>query len=35
MMQRQANWAVDYLCDLELEMLQQVFSQNKAQQPVG
>ncbi len=34
MMQRQANWAVDYLCELELERVQQVFSQNKAQQPV-
>ena len=27
MMQRQANWAVDFLCDLDLEWVQQVFSQ--------
>ncbi|XWK87539.1 MAG: HAD family phosphatase [Phormidium sp.] len=30
-MQRQANWAVDYFWDLELERLQQVFSQEKFQ----
>lgn len=32
-MQRQANWAVDYLTDLELERVQEVLSQ-KAPQPV-
>lgn len=35
MMQRQANWAVDYLHDIELEIVQQVFAQEKTQQPVG
>lgn len=29
MMQRQANWAVDYLSDLELERVQQVFAADK------
>ena len=32
MMQRQANWAVDYLSDLELERVQQVYSQANTQQ---
>ncbi|HEY9805293.1 MAG TPA: HAD family phosphatase, partial [Candidatus Obscuribacterales bacterium] len=32
MMQRQANWAVDYLSDLELERVQQVYSQASTQQ---
>jgi beta-phosphoglucomutase len=31
MMQRQANWAVDYLIELELERVQQVFSQKERQ----
>ncbi len=31
MMQRQANWAVDYLCDLDLQWVQQVFSQANPQ----
>jgi len=25
MLQRQANWTVDYLCDLEIDRVQQVF----------
>lgn len=28
LMQRRANWAIDYLTDLELERIQQVFSNN-------
>lgn len=32
MLQRQANWTVDYLCDLEIERVQQVYSQQEAQQ---
>jgi len=35
MLQRQANWTVDYLCDLELERVQQVYSQTETEQPVG
>ncbi|MFB2892857.1 HAD family hydrolase [Aerosakkonemataceae cyanobacterium BLCC-F50] len=31
LMQRQANWTVDYFWDLELERLQEVFSQEKFQ----
>lgn len=31
MMQRQANWVVDYLHELELERLQQIYSQTKLQ----
>lgn len=34
MMQRQANWAVDFLSDLELERIQEVFSP-KAPQPTA
>ncbi|HLO48691.1 MAG TPA: HAD family phosphatase [Kamptonema sp.] len=30
-LQRTANWAVDYLCDLELERVQQVYSQEESQ----
>ncbi|MEA5597342.1 HAD family phosphatase [Rivularia sp. UHCC 0363] len=30
MMQRLANWAVDYLCDLELERVQQIFAGEKS-----
>jgi HAD superfamily hydrolase (TIGR01509 family) len=35
MMQRQANWAVDYLCDLELERVQQVFSKANPQPAIA
>ena len=31
MIQRQANWAVDYLHDLELERIQQIYSQTQLQ----
>ncbi len=34
MLQRQANWTVDYLCDLELERVQQLYSQAKPQPTV-
>jgi HAD superfamily hydrolase (TIGR01509 family) len=34
MMQRHANWAVDYLSDLELDRIQQVYAQTIAQ-PAG
>jgi len=30
MMQRQANWTVDYLSDLELDRVQEVFDRPKA-----
>jgi HAD superfamily hydrolase (TIGR01509 family) len=32
MMQRQANWAVDYLSDLELDRVQEVYAQSKFSQ---
>lgn len=32
MLQRQANWTVDYLCDLEIDRVQQVYSQQETQQ---
>lgn len=32
MLQRQANWTVDYLCDLEIERVQQVYSQQQTKQ---
>lgn len=32
MLQRQANWTVDYLCDLEIERVQQVYSQQETKQ---
>lgn len=35
MMQRQANWAVDYLSELEVDRIQEVFSQKKPPQPVS
>jgi HAD superfamily hydrolase (TIGR01509 family) len=35
MMQRQANWAVDYLCDLELERVQKVFSKANPQPAIA
>jgi beta-phosphoglucomutase len=35
MMQRQANWAVDYLTELELDRVQQVLSGTELRQPVG
>lgn len=31
MLQRQANWTVDYLCDLELERVQQVYAEKELQ----
>jgi phosphoglycolate phosphatase len=31
-LQRQANWTVDYLCDLEIERVQQVYSQQQTKQ---
>jgi HAD superfamily hydrolase (TIGR01509 family) len=34
MLQRWANWAVDYLYDLEIERVQQVFSRTAPPQPV-
>ena len=30
MLQRQANWSVDYLCDLELDRVEQVISRSKS-----
>lgn len=35
MLQRQANWTVDYLCDLEIDRVQQVYSRTETQQQVG
>lgn len=35
MMQRQANWAVDYLIELELQRVQEVFSQKERQPTAG
>lgn len=35
MMQRRANWAVDYLSDLELDRIQQVFAEVLAQPKAG
>lgn len=35
MMQRQANWAVDYLSELELDRVRQVFERAKPRQAVG
>ena len=35
MMQRQANWAVDYLTELELDRVQQVFNGAELRQSVG
>lgn len=35
MLQRQASWTVDYLADLEIDRVQQVYSQIGTQQPVG
>lgn len=35
MMQRQANWAVDYLSELELERVQALYAKPAKQQPVG
>jgi HAD superfamily hydrolase (TIGR01509 family) len=35
MMQRQANWAVDYLSELEFDRIRQVFAQHTPHQPVG
>jgi HAD superfamily hydrolase (TIGR01509 family) len=35
MMQRQANWAVDYLSELELDRVRQVFERSKPRQAVG
>lgn len=32
MLQRQANWTVDYLCDLEIERVQQVFARTDQHQ---
>lgn len=32
MLQRQANWTVDYLCDLEIERVQQIYSEQETQQ---
>lgn len=32
MLQRQANWTVDYLCDLEIDRVQQVYSQAETEQ---
>lgn len=30
MLQRQANWTVDYLCDLDMDRVQQVYTQKQA-----
>jgi beta-phosphoglucomutase len=35
MLQRQANWTVDYLTDLELERVQEVYSQKELQRTIG
>lgn len=35
MLQRQANWTVDYLTDLELERVQEVYSQRQCQPTAG
>lgn len=35
MMQRQANWTVDYLSDLELDRVRDIFAHANAKQPVG
>ena len=35
MLQRHANWTVDYLCDLEIDRVQQVYSRTGTQQPMG
>ena len=35
MLQRQVNWTVDYLCDLEIDRVQQVYSRTETQQQVG
>ncbi len=35
MLQRQANWAVDYLTDLEVERVQQLFSRSAPQPSLG
>ncbi|MBD1999717.1 HAD family phosphatase [Leptolyngbya sp. FACHB-541] len=35
MMQRQSNWAVDYLSELELDRVRQVFERAKPRQAVG
>ena len=35
MMQRRANWAVDYLCDLDLQWAQQVLSAANPQPAVA
>ncbi|NJL35949.1 MAG: HAD family phosphatase [Leptolyngbyaceae cyanobacterium RM2_2_4] len=35
MMQRQANWAVDYLSELELDRVRQVFERAKPRQAIG
>jgi HAD superfamily hydrolase (TIGR01509 family) len=35
MLQRQANWTVDYLCDLEIDRMRQVYAQAQIQQQVG
>lgn len=35
MLQRQANWTVDYLCDLDLERVQQVYAQIGTKQSVA
>ena len=34
MLQRQVNWTVDYLCDLEIDRVQQVYSRTETQQQV-
>lgn len=31
MLQRQANWTVDYLCDLEIDRVQQIYSRTETQ----
>jgi beta-phosphoglucomutase len=35
MMQRQSNWAVDYLSELELNRVQEVYARTKPHQPMG
>lgn len=35
MLQRQANWTIDYLTDLELERVQEVYSQRQCQPTAG
>lgn len=35
LLQRQANWTVDYLCDLDLERVQQVYAQIGTKQSVA